>query len=197
MPHLARRRCLCAAAVAGLMLPAAAQEVTAKVERHGDKIVVDVTARVAAPLATTWAVLVDYDHMADYMSNLKTSKVLRRQGNQLEVSQSGETKVAFVRFAFASVRLIELLPMKEIRSQLVSGDFKSFDTLTQLAEVGAETHITYHGEYVPTSWVPPLIGPGVIGGETKRQYGQLLAEAMRRHATGPTPAPAPAASAPP
>jgi len=194
MPIAAHRCFLSLLAATALATPAVAQDISAKVERSGDRIVVDVSARVAAPLAATWAVLVDYDRMAEFVTNLKTSKVTRRDGNQLEVSQSGETRVAFMRFAFASVRAIELVPMKEIRTQLVSGSFKSFETMTRLAEVGSETHITYHGEFVPTSWIPPLVGPSVIGNETKRQYGQLLSEVLRRHAAG---GPAPAASAPP
>ncbi len=174
------------AAAAALGAPAAqAQEVQAKVERAGEKIVVDVKARVAAPLATTWSVLVDYDRMPEFVSTLKSSRITSRQGNQLEVSQAGETRVAFMNFKFATVRSVELLPMSEIRTKLVSGDFKSFDTVTHLTEEGGETVIAYRGEYVPTAWVPPLVGPGVIAGETRRQYGQLLAEVLRRHAAAP------------
>ncbi len=181
-PPLARRAFL-ALATAALAAPAAqAQEVQAKAERAGEKVIVDLKARVAAPLAATWAVLVDYEHMPEFVSTLKSSKVTSRQGNQLEVSQAGETRVAFMTFKFNTVRAVELLPMSEIRTKLVSGDFKSFDTVTRLSEEGGDTVIAYRGEYVPTAWVPPLVGPGVIAGETKRQYSQLLAEVLRRQA---------------
>ena len=60
------RRAILVAAAAALAAPALhAQEVQAKVERAGEKIVVDVKARVAAPLATTWGVLVDYEGAED------------------------------------------------------------------------------------------------------------------------------------
>ncbi len=181
-----RRRWLLALATALLAAPGArAQDVQVKVERAGDRIVVDLKARVAAPLAETWEVLVDYDRMSEFVSTLKSSKVTSRQGNRLEVSQAGETRVAFMSFKFATVRAVELLPMGEIRTKLVSGDFKSFDTVTRLTEEGSDTVIAYRGEYVPTAWVPPLVGPNVIAGETKRQYGQLLAEVLRRHGATP------------
>ncbi|MFO1271457.1 MAG: SRPBCC family protein [Rubrivivax sp.] len=189
-PPPARRAFLVGAAAAVLTVPAAqAQEVQAKVERAGEKIVVDLKARVAAPLATTWGVLIDYERMPEFVSTLKTSKVTSRQGNQLEVSQTGETRVAFMNFKFATVRAVELLPMTEIRTKLVSGDFKSFDTVTRLTEEGGDTVIAYRGEYIPNAWVPPMLGPSVIAGETKRQYGQLLAEVLRRHAAAPAASP--------
>ncbi len=74
--------------------------------------------------------MTDYEHMASFMSNVKTSNVLRREGNVLEVAQSGATEVAFLTFSFAAVRSVELLPMREIRSHLLKGDFKSYESTT-------------------------------------------------------------------
>jgi len=186
--------------LAGALLTGAAwaQEIKVNVERRGERIVVDLSGQVAAPLPEAWAVLVDYEHMPAFITSLKTSAVLRRDGNQWEVSQSGETKFGMFKFAFASVRRVELLPQREVRSHLVSGDFNFFESTMRLGEEGGHTTMVYHGEYVPKSWIPPLVGPSMIAGETKRHYTQLFAEILRRHVAaqaGSAP-PAPRASAP-
>lgn len=163
-------------------LAAAAQDIAVRVERRGETVVVDVEAHVAAPLTEAWAVFTDYENMAGFISNLTASKVLSRTERSLEVMQSGRTHVGFLSFGFEAVRAVELVPMREIRSSLVSGDFKAYDSITSLASTANGTEIRHHGEYVPKRWLPPLIGPAVIERETKKQYQEFAAEIERRSA---------------
>lgn len=179
-----------AAAVAILLLACqicSAQVVSVRVQRHGETIVMDVEATVEAPVSEAWAVFTDYDHMSSFISNLKQSKVLVRDENQLVVEQAGETKVAFLRFGFKAVRGIELVPMQEIRSSLVSGDFKAYASTTRVTATPTGAKISHHGEYVPKSWMPPLIGPAVIESETRKQYQEFIAEIERRAAAAKRP----------
>src|SRR5664279_2486877 len=164
-------------------VPCLAEEVSVRVQRHGETIVIDVEASVAASQREAWSVLTDYDRMASFISNIKSSRVVARQGDTLEVAQSGETKVAFLRFGFSAVRAIELVPRREIRSTLVSGDFKSYTSTTSIAATPSGTTIRHHGEYVPKSWLPPLVGPAVIESETHKQWREFIAEMGRRATT--------------
>ena len=161
---------------------AVAQEVTVRVQRHGESVVVDVEAHVPGALRDAWAVFTDYENMAGFISNLTASKVLSRRDNALEVMQAGRTKVGFMSFGFEAVRAVELLPMREIRSSLVSGDFKSYESTTSMAPTAGGTQVRHHGEYVPKKWLPPLIGPAMIEHETKKQYLEFAAEIERRSA---------------
>ena len=167
-----------------LLAPAigAAQDVQVKVQRHGETVIVDVEATVAAPVREAWTVFTDYDHMASFISNIKQSRVLVRNGNSLQVEQAGESRVAFLRFGFAAVRAVELVPMQEIRSRLVSGDFKAYTSTTRVAAGPSGVTISHHGEYVPKSWLPPLIGPAIIEAETRKQFREFVAEIERRAA---------------
>lgn len=169
----------CLVAVAGT---ATAQDVEVHVEKQGDLVVIDVKAPVSASAQQVWSVMTDYEHMASFMSNVKTSSVLRREGNVLEVAQAGSTKVAFLTFSFAAVRSVELLPMREIRSHLINGDFRSYESTTRLVEDSSGTRIVHHGEYAPTTWLPPVIGPAIIESQTRKQYREFLAEIHRRKA---------------
>jgi ribosome-associated toxin RatA of RatAB toxin-antitoxin module len=169
--------------LAGLVATgAAAQEITVRVERRGEAVVVDVEAHVSGAPKEVWEVFTDYENMARFISNLTTSKVLSRGEHTLEVMQAGRTKVGFLSFGFEAVRAVELLPMREIRSSLVSGDFKAYASTTSLLPTGSGTQIRHHGEYVPKKWLPPLIGPAVIEHETKKQYMEFAAEIERRTA---------------
>jgi hypothetical protein len=173
-------------AIALLLFAAAscpAQELGVKVERHGETVVIDVEAIAPGPLSEAWAVLTDYDHMASYISNLTASRIVeRRDTDNLHVMQSGRTKVGFMSFGFQTVRAVEFVHMREIRSSLVSGDFKAYASTTSISTVPSGTRIVHHGEYVPKAWLPPMIGPAVIERETRRQYQEFIAEIERRTA---------------
>lgn len=164
---------------------ATAQDIDVQVEKRGDLIVIDVKAPVAASAQQAWAVLTDYEHMASFMSNVKTSSVLRRQGDMLEVSQTGETRVMLFTFSFDAVRSVELLALREIRSHLIKGSFRSYESTTRLVELASGTLIEHHGEYRPTAWLPPVIGPSIIESQTREQYREFIAEIQRRQKVAP------------
>ena len=170
------------AALVFLAASCAAQEIQVRVERNGEAVVVDVDAHMPGTLRDTWSVFTDYEHMATFISNLKASKVLARKERSLEVMQAGSTEVGFMTFGFQAVRAVELVPMHEIRSSLVSGDFKAYTSTTSLSPAAGGTRVRHHGEYVPKSWLPPLVGPAVIERETKKQYREFAAEIERRSA---------------
>jgi ribosome-associated toxin RatA of RatAB toxin-antitoxin module len=159
------------------------QEASVQVQKRGATVVIDVDMPVAAAPATAWAVLTDYDDMATFLSNLSSSKVVERRGETLHVAQSGSTKVAFMTFSFAAVRAVDLVPMSEIRSSLVSGDFKSYASTTRLLDVPKGVRVVHHGEYVPKAWLPPMVGISVIESETKKQFAEFAVEMLKRQTT--------------
>jgi hypothetical protein len=164
--------------VAGL---ACAQPVHVQVDRRGELIVIDVDARTLVDPQLAFAVLTDYEHMASFVSALKSSSARRTGPHTLEVEQVAQAKVAFMDFKVWSVRAVELLPPREVRSHLVRGDFKSYDFVTRVGpHPEGGTLVTHHGEYVPNAWLPPMIGPAVIRQQTERQYEELIAEMERR-----------------
>jgi len=81
------------AALLWVVLPAhvaaagANQEIVVHVTKDGPEISVDVDCPVDAPWPVVWEVLTDYDHMAQFVSNLEHSGVEQRTGNVLRVHQ--------------------------------------------------------------------------------------------------------------
>ena len=68
--------------------------------------------------------LVDYDYMARFISNLETSVVRKRDGDRLVVYHKGKVQRGPLTCAFENEREINLVPYCEIRSRSISGDLK-------------------------------------------------------------------------
>jgi carbon monoxide dehydrogenase subunit G len=172
------------------------EDIEVKVQRSAGVVIVDASFAVSASPQEVWAVLTDFEHMARFVGNLKSSSVVARTDDTVTVSQSGEASVGPIKFAFDSVRELRLIPFETIRSRLVSGNMNQFEGITRLAAEAAGTRVTYHSEAVPKAWVPPLVGPSFVEHETREQLGDLRAEIMRRKSgaagAGPTKAASPA-----
>ena len=112
------------------------RDIAVAVHREGEEVVVDVDFLVAATPQEAWNVLTDYDHMSQFVADLTSSRILRRDGDRLEVAQQGRFRFGFFELKIENVRAIELVPMREIRSQLVSGDMKASAFTTRVAAEG-------------------------------------------------------------
>ena len=156
------------------------QDILVHVQRDGADVTVDVDCPVHTSIAVAWEVLTDYDHMAQFISNLQYSAIQSRENDKLQIYQKGETKRGLLKFAFESVREVQLLPYEEIRSRLVSGDLKASEFTTRIRHDGAMVHVVNSGRYTPKVWIPPIVGVALIEAETRKQFGEIRAEMLRR-----------------
>ncbi|HEX3632420.1 MAG TPA: hypothetical protein VHZ01_07930 [Casimicrobiaceae bacterium] len=156
------------------------QDIVVHAKKEGAEIVVNVDCPVRAPLLTTWDVLTDYDNMTSFISNLQYSGIQGRVDNVLKVRQSGKATRGPLSFSFDNVREVELIPFTEVRSRLISGDLKASAFTTRIVEIDGLVHIINSGRYTPKVWVPPLIGPVLIEEETRKQFGEIRTEILRR-----------------
>jgi hypothetical protein len=163
------------------------QDIVVRVEKDGQRIAVDVDCPVDAPWAVVWEVLTDYDHMAQFISNLQYSGVEEASDNVLRVRQKGQASRGPLTLKFDNVREVELVPHREIRSRMIRGDMKESNFVTRIVEVDTRIHIVNVGHYTPNVWVPPLIGPALIEAETQKQFGEIRTEILRRTAAARPP----------
>jgi hypothetical protein len=161
-----------------------ADDIVVHVRRDGETIVVDVEMAVQAPPRAAWDVLTDYDHMAQFVANVQESRITDRKGNTLIVAQKSSTALGLLKFSFDNVREVELVPHREIRSKLISGDMKASAFTTRIMSDGSGgTRVVNHGEFVPTMWVPPVVGTAFLESQTRKQFQELRNEIMRRTMT--------------
>jgi uncharacterized membrane protein len=164
-------------------------DIDVRASKDGETVVVDVDMTVQATQDEVWSVLTDYEHMARFVSNLESSAIISRTGDTLDVMQKGTARYGLLSFPFETVRRVQLTPRREIRSRIMSGDMMGSEIVTRITADGSLTQVSVHSRYVPTIWIPPVIGPSVIASETRKQWTTLRDEVLRRRErTAPQPA---------
>ena len=178
----ASRLVACCLAAVALSTSAAVpdEDIVVHAKKEGPEIVVEVDCPVRAPLLAVWDVLTDYDNMSRFISNLQYSGIQGRVDNVLKVRQYGKATRGPLTITFDNVREVELRPLSEVRSRLISGDLKASVFTTRLVDVDGLVHIVNSGRYTPKMWVPPVIGPALIEAETRKQFGEIRTEILRR-----------------
>jgi hypothetical protein len=158
-------------------------EIRVDVQRSGETaLVIDVVAFMRVPQREAWDVLTDFDRMAEIVSNLRTSRVLERNGTRIVVEQRGGQSNGVLRFDFETVREVELVPYSTMHSHLLRGSIKRMEGWTRLVPVENGTYVVSHGEIDTGQWLPPMLGPHFVGKATRRQYEEMRAEMIRRTA---------------
>jgi len=156
------------------------KDIEVKVRVNGEDVVVDVSFPVPATQQEVWAVMTDFDHMASFISNVQTSRVIDRSGNILHIAQQGKAQHGPLSFAFDSVREIRLYPVDRIQSHLVSGKMRKLEGDTQIRVEGDATRVAYHGDSIPGVWIPPIVGKIFIENELREQFRDMRNEIARR-----------------
>lgn len=160
--------------------PQPGEEIEVKVQIRGESVVVDLSLVVPATRQQVWAVLTDFGHMADFVSNLKESRVISVSEDTVIIFQRGSAKYGPVNFPFESTREMRLTPFDEIRSRLISGNMRKMEGTTRLVDEGAQTRIIYHADSIPGVWIPPIVGRVFIENETREQFREMRNEIIIR-----------------
>lgn len=153
-------------------------EVTVRVSGYDVQVTVAFT--VDATPQEAWAVLTDFDGMEKFVSNLKTSEVLARQGNVVRVHTKGHASFGPIQFPFEAVRELTLTPFERIQSKQVSGTLKRFEGETRITPTAQGTRITYRGDSTSNQSIPFIVGPSFIKSETEEQFHEMQTEILRR-----------------
>lgn len=155
-------------------------DIAVDIRRDGEAFVVNVDFLVDSTRQQAWNVLTDYDHMAEFLSSMTASGIIRRDQDRIEVAQTGHVSLGPFEFKVENVREIEFVPLQEIRSKLIRGDMKASSFTTRLSTEGNRTRINYQGRFIPDRWIPPLIGTAVLEAQTRKQFAEFRAEILRR-----------------
>lgn len=166
-----------ATALAG---PQQDEKIEVKVKIAGENVIVDLSLVVPATRQQVWAVLTDFDHMANFISNLKESKVVSTSADTMKVFQRGSAKYGPISFQFESTREMQLEPFDSIRSRMISGNMRKMEGTTQLVEEGTQTRIIYHTDSIPGVWIPPIVGKVFIEHEIREQFQEIRNEIIKR-----------------
>ncbi len=168
---------------------AAQPPVSARARKDAAGYAVSASFTVAAPRELVWAVLVDFDHMAEILSSVDASRIVNRDGNDFDVEQRSHANAGPLHLATDSLRHVTLVPEAEIRSRLLrSGNLKASDFTTRLVSEGKLVRVDVQGTFVPKLLAGTVLGTDNVAVQVARQYTELRDEILRRQSGTPRPA---------
>ncbi|MCG2577463.1 SRPBCC family protein [Dechloromonas sp. XY25] len=137
--------------------------------------------RTPAPPAIVLAVLTDFDHMAEFMPGLESSRIVANQGNSYQVAQRGKVKFGPFSMSYESMRQIEVVDGQRILSRSLAGSARRMQSEMRIQPLEHGTRIEYHIEIEPESWIPSSLGTNFMQHELAEQFNALTKEMFRRH----------------
>lgn len=177
-------RVLMLLAMVCLALPAQAiNDDEVQVDYRNGLYVATLHLKIPAPAAIALAVLTDFDHMADFMPGVLSSRIVSRHRNIYEVAQRGKISFGPFSMPFESLRRIEVIDDTRILSRSLSGSAKRMQSEMKLRAQDSGTLIDYHIEIEPDSWIPSALGSNFLQHELAEQFNALGREMLRRRGT--------------
>lgn len=176
------KACPCLCFLLFLAAPAAlnAADVMVRASREGDVIHVEASAEFVADGWRVWQVLTDYDHLADFIPDMHTSRVLERRKGTAIVEQKGDFRLLFLNFPIEVTFVVKEFPQELIVSHAVKGSFLEMHNAYNLQVQQKRVRLRYEGHMKPDFLVPPLIGTIALKRSVERQFGALVDEIIQR-----------------
>ena len=159
----------------------AAGPIRFEAEGEGELITITASADMQVDPRTVWAVISDYDNLAEFIPHMRSSRVIRRDGDQVLVEQTGEFGFLFFRQP-VEVRLsVAESPPRRIVAHAVGGNLQSLEGRYAIESLpGGEVRLSYSGRLVPGFQVPPFVSRMAVRTTMGRQFQALVQEIVRR-----------------
>ncbi len=158
-----------------------------EVERVDSVVRVNATIEARASAELCYSVLTDFDHLAEFLPGLKSSRIESPPGEPLRLRQVGRPVLGLSSLAVDVTHAVTLDPPHEFTFTKVEGNLRQMRGAWHVA--GDTTHCTidYRAEIEPSFWIPPLVGPLLIKQQVRHQVDALVAEIHRRAQAAPIP----------
>lgn len=150
------------------------------VVRQGSTFQVHATIEAGASIDLCFAVLTDFDRLAEFIPGMVTSRIVSLPGEPLRLRQTGRTRLAFSEYTFDVTLAVELDAPREIRFRRVAGSLQRMQGRWRVAGDAASCTIDYQADIEPGLWVPPLIGSMLMRSQVAKQVEGLESEIERR-----------------
>lgn len=160
----------------------AAQDFAIEVEKHGEFITVSASARMQVDARIAWEVLSDYDHLAQFIPDMKSSRVISRSGDRVLVEQKGEISFFFYHQRVDVTFDVREQPPQRIVARRVDGNIRDLETRYELEISESWVRLGYSGRFTPDFFLPPLIGMPIMRRIVERRFRAMVEEIERRDA---------------
>ncbi len=166
---------------------AIAQQVSIETSVQGDLVTVTASAEMQVDSRTVWNVISDYNHLAEFIPNIRNSRVVQRDGDRLLVSQTGEFSFLFFRQPVEVMLAVAESAPRQIVARAVGGNLREMEGRYELENLptGA-VRLSYSARLIPEFSVPPFIGKMVVRRVLAKQFTAMVNEILRRDALART-----------
>ncbi|MFC4929940.1 SRPBCC family protein [Massilia sp. GCM10023247] len=144
---------------------------------EGDKVYrIASSGTVAAAPALVWRILTDYEHLADYLPNLTSTRVVSRDGDTVILEQLGTARFLFFSQPIRIVVQVRERAPDRIDVSLVEGDMKVYRARWELIPVTGTsgTRLVYNATIVPKFGVPGIVGTNAVRKDIARMMAAVL-----------------------
>lgn len=146
-----------------------------EVDQRDNVFQVSAQLTVAAERAVVWQVITDYLRYPEFFPNVRSTRVLERQGNRLVLEQSGESQFLFARVPLDTVMEIEETPPFRLRCNSIAGSLRIVADI-ELKTESDRTRLLYTSTITLDGWAPSVI----VKRDIRRQLEAIRAESLRR-----------------
>jgi ribosome-associated toxin RatA of RatAB toxin-antitoxin module len=169
-------------AVAPGLVRAAAGAIETRIERQGEYITVNASVLMQVDARIAWEVLSDYDNLAQFIPDMKSSRVVSRDGNRVLVEQKGEFGFFFYRQPVDVMLEVVEEPRRRIDARRISGNIRDLQTHYELKASDPGVKLDYAGRFIPEFSVPPFFGMAMVRRVVERRFRAMVEEIVRRDA---------------
>jgi len=162
--------------IAGAALP------DVDVENRDGRFTVRSTTALAAGAAVAWQVISDYNRLAEFVPDLRVSRIISAPGEPLLVEQGGEAGFLIFRFSINVVLEISEFAPQRLAFRAIRGNMRSMRGEWRISTAASGIVLQYFAELEPAFWVPPLVGPAAMRRDIAAQIGGVVREIERRQA---------------
>jgi hypothetical protein len=164
--------------------PGAASSAEVVVSRAAVGFEVRAWIEAPAPIDSCYAVLTDFERLAEFIPDMQSSRIVSAPGEPLLLRQVGRTRFAFFELSFDVTLALELDPPSRVGFRRVAGSLVRMEGDWRISGDGSGCRIDYGAIIAPDVFVPPLIGPALMRRQVRRQLEGIEAEIARRAGEG-------------
>ncbi len=160
-----------------------------EVRRTDDGYIADLVLWVSAPPEVAFAVLVDFEHMPDWVPDLHQTRVLKREVGRVTVQHQGVVHYGILTVPFTTLREISFSAPDWIRTTQIEGTMKQHQSRMDFVTEGAGTRIDYHVQMVPSVLAALVMNERRVASELSEHCDAIAAEIQRRKMAAPSKVP--------
>lgn len=136
------------------------------------------------PQSLAFDVLTDVDRMAEWVPNLRQSRVLSREGNVVLIEQVGLAQFGLLSFDFSTERRLVLSRPATIDAVQLRGSANRYNSNLRLTPEAGGTRLDYHAQFEPGLLASIVISREFMEHEIAEQFTAMIQEMVRRNAMG-------------